>query len=112
MTNHNDESPDTGAQVGDPVSVASDASLYTCPMHPEIQQVGPGACPKCGMALEQRTMELEEDTSELGDMTRRFWVSAFLAIPVFFSAMAAEFWTKAKIRVRSVVSSAMGRLRL
>jgi len=61
-------------------------------MHPEIQQAGPGACPKCGMALEPRTVELEEDTSELDDMTRRFWVSTLLAIPVFFSAMAAEFW--------------------
>ncbi len=95
MTNHNDESPDTGAQLVDPVSVASDASLYTCPMHPEIQQAGPGACPKCGMALEPQTVELEEDTSELDDMTRRFWVSACLAIPVFFSAMAAEFWPEA-----------------
>ena len=73
----------------------TDASMYTCPMHPEIEQVGPGACPKCGMALEPRTVELEEDTSELDDMTRRFWVSTVLAIPVFFSAMAAEFWPEA-----------------
>ncbi len=65
---------------------------YTCPMHPEIIQDHPGSCPKCGMALEAVTVEAEEDTSELDDMTRRFWVSAILAIPVFFSAMAAEFW--------------------
>jgi len=68
---------------------------YTCPMHPEIVQDHPGSCPKCGMALEARTVEAEEDTSELDDMTRRFWVSALLAIPVFFSAMAAEFWPEA-----------------
>ncbi len=65
---------------------------YTCPMHPEIVQDEPGACPKCGMALEARTVEAEEDTSELDYMSKHFWVSAALAIPVLFSAMAAEFW--------------------
>jgi len=66
---------------------------YTCPMHPEVVQDHPGNCPRCGMALEQRTVTLaEEENAELRDMTRRFWVSAALAIPVFFSAMAAEFW--------------------
>jgi len=68
---------------------------YTCPMHPEIVQDHPGSCPKCGMALEARTIEAEEDTAELDDMTRRFWVSSVLAIPVFISAMAAEFWPEA-----------------
>ena len=68
---------------------------YTCPMHPEVVQDHPGSCPKCGMALEAVTVEAQEDTSELDDMTRRFWVSAILAIPVFFSAMAAEFWPEA-----------------
>ncbi len=65
---------------------------YICPMHPEIVQDSPGTCPKCGMALEPRTVEVEEDTSELDYMTRRFWISAVLAVPVFLSAMAAEFW--------------------
>ncbi len=65
---------------------------YTCPMHPEIVQDQPGSCPKCGMALEPRTVTAEEDDAELRDMTRRFWVSAALAIPVFLSAMGAEFW--------------------
>ncbi len=65
---------------------------YTCPMHPEVQQAEPGACPKCGMALEPLTLTAEEDNSELKDMTLRFWVSAILAIPVFISAMGAEFW--------------------
>ncbi len=74
---------------------------YTCPMHPEVVQDHPGSCPKCGMALESRTVEAVEDTSELDDMTRRFWVSSLLAIPVFFSAMAAEFWPDA---INSLIS--------
>ncbi len=72
---------------------------YTCPMHPEIIQDHPGACPKCGMALESRTVEAEEDTSELDYMTKRFWISTALAIPVLFSAMAAEFWPEAMARL-------------
>ncbi len=78
----------------EPKSVSPIASKteYTCPMHPEIIQDHPGSCPKCGMTLEPRTVETEEDTSELDDMTRRFWASSLLAVPVFFSAMAAEFW--------------------
>jgi Cu+-exporting ATPase len=65
---------------------------YVCPMHPEVVQDHPGTCPKCSMALEPRTVEAAEDNSELKDMTLRFWVSSLLAIPVFFSAMASEFW--------------------
>ena len=67
-----------------------DGTIYTCPMHPEIVQDHPGSCPKCGMALEPRTIELKEDTSELDDMTRRFWVSSLLALPVFVLAMVAD----------------------
>jgi len=85
----------------EPMTVAPVAirTEYTCPMHPEIVQDHPGNCPKCGMALEPRTIEAEEDTGELDDMTRRFWVSAALALPVFVSAMGAEFWptTAAKL---------------
>jgi len=77
------------------VPVVATKTEYTCPMHPEIVQDHPGSCPKCGMALEAVTVEAEEDTSELDDMTRRLWVSALLAIPVFFSAMGAEFWPEA-----------------
>jgi Cu+-exporting ATPase len=62
---------------------------YTCPMHPEIRQMGPGACPKCGMALEPVTASAgEEDNAELKDMTRRFWVSLGLTVPVLLAAMA------------------------
>jgi Cu+-exporting ATPase len=65
---------------------------YVCPMHPEVVQDYPGSCPKRRMALEPRTFQTEEDESELRDMSRRFWVSAVLAVPVFLSAMAAELW--------------------
>lgn len=70
--------------------VAATRMEFTCPMHPEIVQDHPGSCPKCGMALEPRTVELKEDTSELDDMTRRFWVSSLLALPVFVLAMVAD----------------------
>jgi Cu+-exporting ATPase len=62
---------------------------YTCPMHPEVRQMGPGSCPICGMALEPVEMTAEEpENEELTDMTRRFRVSAVLAVPVLVLAMS------------------------
>jgi Cu+-exporting ATPase len=61
---------------------------YTCPMHPEAVRDGPGFCPICGMALEPRTATLEDDNSELIDMTRRLWVSAALSLPLLALAMS------------------------
>jgi Cu+-exporting ATPase len=61
---------------------------YTCPMHPEIIRDAPGSCPICGMALEPRTATLEDDTTELDDMKRRFWVSAALSLPLLALAMS------------------------
>jgi P-type Cu+ transporter len=62
---------------------------YTCPMHPEIVQIGPGSCPICGMALEPKTITLDDRPDpELIDMKRRFWISAVLTLPVFALAMA------------------------
>jgi P-type Cu+ transporter len=62
---------------------------YTCPMHPEVRQIGPGSCPLCGMALEPVEMTAEEpENDELIDMTRRFRVSAALAVPVLLLAMS------------------------
>jgi len=81
------------------VPVLATRTEYTCPMHPEVMQDHPGACPKCGMALEATTVEVDEDTSELDYMSKRFWVSAALAIPVLFSAMAAEFWPQAMAKL-------------
>jgi len=61
---------------------------YTCPMHPEIIQDEPGSCPKCGMALEPMTVTIdEEENPELIDMSRRFWVSAVISVPLVILAM-------------------------
>ncbi len=58
-------------------------TIYTCPMHPEIRQAGPGACPICGMALEPEAPTAEAGpNAELLDMTRRFWIGLVLAAPV------------------------------
>ena len=65
---------------------------YTCPMHPEIVQIGPGSCPICGMALEPRTVSLDDlPNPELADMTRRFWIAAALTVPVFVLTMGDMF---------------------
>ncbi len=74
------------------VRVPLTRSEYTCPMHPEVIQDAPGNCPKCGMALEPRTITVEEKNAELLDMTRRFWVSTALALPVFFLAMTVDMF--------------------
>ena len=60
---------------------------YICPMHPEIIRDEPGDCPKCGMHLEPITVEAEEKNEELKDMSRRFWVSTALSLPLFLLAM-------------------------
>ncbi len=82
----------------------ADARRYTCPMHPQIVQIGPGTCPICGMALEPVDVfaEVEADP-ELETMTRRFWVSAALSLPLLILAMAGEhlggFHVDGRIRV-------------
>lgn len=69
-------------------SSPSRSQLYTCPMHPQIQQIGPGSCPICGMALEPMDATTEVDDSELKDMTRRFWISLVLSLPLLFITMS------------------------
>lgn len=68
---------------------------YTCPMHPEIVQGEPGACPICGMALEPRTVHVraEEANPELAAMTRRFWWSVALTVPLLALAMGGHMWS-------------------
>src|SRR6187401_3504659 len=61
---------------------------WTCPMHPEVVQSGPGDCPICGMALEPMTLTATPiENPELVDMTRRFWVAAALSLPLFLLSM-------------------------
>jgi Cu+-exporting ATPase len=65
-------------------------TIYTCPMHPEVRQIGPGACPICGMALEPEAGGTD-DGGELADMTRRLWISTLLALPVVALDMGGHF---------------------
>jgi len=70
------------------ITVAAAVTRYTCPMHPEVVQEGPGECPICGMALEPVTVTLEEgENAELLSMTRRFWVGAALSLPLVIIVM-------------------------
>ena len=82
-----------GEQAPNPVDSATvaEGTIWTCPMHPQIRQVGPGTCPICGMALEPLEPSLEEGPNpELIDMGRRFWVSAVLTIPLLILTMGAD----------------------
>jgi Cu+-exporting ATPase len=72
--------------------VAAPGVMWTCPMHPEIRQQGPGTCPICGMALEPEEPSLDDAPNpELVDFTRRWWVSAALAVPLLILTMGTEF---------------------
>ena len=69
----------------------AEGTIYTCPMHPQIRQVGPGSCPICGMALEPELAGSDTGPNpELVDMTRRFWIGLALTIPVFVLEMGAH----------------------
>ena len=85
--------------VGDPQKYLAEhkpepppeGTIYTCPMHPEIRQIGPGSCPICGMALEPEMAGTETGPNpELVDMTRRFWIGLVLTLPVFVLEMGAH----------------------
>jgi Cu+-exporting ATPase len=74
-----------------PAAPAPAGTIYTCPMHPQIRQVGPGTCPICGMALEPETVTADQGPShELKDMTLRFWIGLALAAPVFALEMGGH----------------------
>ena len=75
-----------------PPEPVPEGTIYTCPMHPEIRQVGPGSCPICGMALEPELVTAETGPSpELVDMTRRFWIGLALTVPVVALEMGGHF---------------------
>jgi len=70
-----------------------EGAIYTCPMHPEIRQVGPGSCPICGMALEpELPSATDEPNPELADMSRRFWIGLALTLPVFVMEMGGHLF--------------------
>ena len=80
-----------------------EGAVYTCPMHPEIRQLGPGTCPICGMALEPDVVTADSGPNpELADMTRRLWIGLALTLPVFVLEMGAHLvgghgWVDAKL---------------
>ncbi|EDZ63677.1 cation transporting P-type ATPase [Sulfurimonas gotlandica GD1] len=67
-----------------------ETNIYTCPMHLEIKQDHPGSCPKCGMALEPIKVQADEENDELTYMSRRFWISLFISLPLFIVAMTND----------------------
>jgi Cu+-exporting ATPase len=83
--------PEKFLSPGAPPAAAPTGTIYTCPMHPEVRQVGPGSCPICGMALEPEQVSLDDAPDpELADMTRRFQVALALTLPVFVLEMGSH----------------------
>ncbi|HEX7788576.1 MAG TPA: heavy metal-binding domain-containing protein, partial [Methylomirabilota bacterium] len=82
------------ATVAPAAAKPADTRIYTCPMHPEVRKVGPGSCPKCGMALEplQPSADTADEHAELVDMSRRFWIGAVLTVPIVALAMGEMIW--------------------
>jgi P-type Cu+ transporter len=78
-------------QAGAPQADVPEGTIYTCPMHPQIRQIGPGSCPICGMALEPELASLDTAPNpELADMTRRFWIGLLLSAPVIALEMGGH----------------------
>ncbi len=76
-----------------PMEPVPEGTIFTCPMHPEIRQEGPGSCPICGMALEPETVSLDDGpNAELVDFTRRFWIGLVLTLPVFVLEMGQHLF--------------------
>ena len=95
---------------GNAPAEAAAGTIWTCPMHPEIRRDGPGQCPICGMALEPLEPTLEEGPNpELLDMTRRFWISAILSLPLVILTFGAELlgWEPLPMRASMWVQLAL-----
>jgi P-type Cu+ transporter len=85
---------------------APEGAVFTCPMHPEIRQIGPGSCPICGMALEPAVAAVDAAPNpELADMTRRFWIGVALALPVFLLEMGGHLFPAVHHLVPPAVSA-------
>ncbi|WP_395623493.1 copper-transporting P-type ATPase [Sphingomonas daechungensis] len=105
---HVDHAP-RSASLADPAPTGS-GTIWTCPMHPQIRWDHPGSCPICGMALERLQPSLDEEANpELKDMSRRFWLSAVLSIPVVVLAMGPELfgWSPLPMRTSMLVQFAL-----
>jgi Cu+-exporting ATPase len=88
-----DADPDLYMGEGVEQEEMPEGTIFTCPMHPEIRQVGPGSCPICGMALEPETISADAPPNEeLIDFTRRFWIGLVLTLPVFALEMGGHFF--------------------
>jgi Cu+-exporting ATPase len=86
-TKHKDHAAPTARKAA-----AGKDVIYTCPMHPEIRQLGPGSCPKCGMALEPLMPHADGDDSEVRAVRRKFWIALALALPVVLLGMAPHLF--------------------
>ncbi|TAK98218.1 MAG: heavy metal translocating P-type ATPase [Rhodospirillaceae bacterium] len=81
----------TGPSSSPPPALSNATAIYTCPMHPQIRQPGPGSCPICGMALEPVTVTAERAPNlELNDMTLRFWMGALMSVPLLILEMGGH----------------------
>lgn len=91
---HHEHHHEHGHKAPAKAAPANDSgAIYTCPMHPQVRQKGPGNCPICGMALEPEIMTGDEGQSpELADMRRRFWIGLLLTLPVFALEMGAHLF--------------------
>ncbi|MGD0513694.1 MAG: heavy metal translocating P-type ATPase [Terriglobales bacterium] len=100
--------PSCGMALERETPIAAKRTEYTCPMHPQIVRPGPGFCPICGMALEPRTVTaIEEENPELRDMTRRFWVSVALTVPLLALAMMVMVFTGGGLGVHATSSTGL-----
>src|SRR6266849_1335802 len=88
-------SPSGGRPAEPPRADLPAGTIYTCPMHPEVRQIGPGHCPKCGMALEPLMPTAVEDDGEIRSVRRRFWTALTLAVPVMLIAMVPHLFGRA-----------------
>ncbi|WP_426131394.1 copper-transporting P-type ATPase [Pararhizobium sp. PWRC1-1] len=88
---HGHDAQATLAAEKSPVTDQTEGVIYTCPMHPQVRQIGPGNCPICGMTLEPEVVTAETGPSaEYLDMSRRFWIGLFLSVPVLMLEMGGH----------------------
>jgi P-type Cu+ transporter len=94
-----------------PKAKQAEGVIYTCPMHPEVRQQGPGSCPICGMALEPLAPSADEgENAELQDMTRRFWISFALTLPLLWSMLGEVFPAIDPMRLFGHTAASWGQL--